>query len=120
MSLSLARFLQPWGAPTLLESTQPLCAFGCPHSLVDFILTLPLFHFSNEFSRMVAGEYLKFFVFTGMSLDQALRSELGVCIWVREVATRVESQQTVPSAALQPHRDLQEQADPMTATWRSS
>uniref|UniRef100_A0A8V5H8P4 Uncharacterized protein n=1 Tax=Melopsittacus undulatus TaxID=13146 RepID=A0A8V5H8P4_MELUD len=31
---------------------------------------------NNEFSRMVAGEYLKFFVFTGMSLDQALRSEL--------------------------------------------
>uniref|UniRef100_A0A8C3R5U1 SEC7 domain-containing protein n=1 Tax=Cyanoderma ruficeps TaxID=181631 RepID=A0A8C3R5U1_9PASS len=25
---------------------------------------------NNEFSRMVAGEYLKFFVFTGMSLDQ--------------------------------------------------
>lgn len=69
---------------------------------------------------MVAGEYLKFFVFTGMSLDQALRSELSVCTCVRVVATRAGSHQTVPSAALQPHRDLQEQADPMIATWRSS
>lgn len=41
-----------------------------------------LFYFSNEFSKMVAGEYLKFFVFTGMSLDQALRSELSVCTCV--------------------------------------
>lgn len=31
---------------------------------------------------MVAGEYLKFFVFTGMSLDQALRSELSACMCV--------------------------------------
>lgn len=30
---------------------------------------------------MVAGEYLKFFVFTGMSLDQALRSELSMCTY---------------------------------------
>lgn len=82
MSLSLACFLQPWGALSLLESTQLLCAFCCPHSLVNAILTLPLFYFSNEFSRMVAGEYLKFFVFTGMSLDQALRSELSVCTCV--------------------------------------
>lgn len=29
--------------------------------------------YSNEFSKMVAEEYLKFFVFTGMTLDQALR-----------------------------------------------
>lgn len=28
---------------------------------------------SNDFSKLVAGEYLKFFVFTGMTLDQALR-----------------------------------------------
>lgn len=75
-------FLQLRGAPSLLESTQPLCNFGCPHSLVNPILTLPLFYFSNEFSRMVAGEYLKFFVFTGMSLDQALRSELSMCTCV--------------------------------------
>ncbi|KAL8186624.1 UNVERIFIED_CONTAM: hypothetical protein K2H54_001450 [Gekko kuhli] len=27
---------------------------------------------NNDFSKMVAGEYLKFFEFTGMSLDQAL------------------------------------------------
>lgn len=101
MSLSLACFLQPWGALSLLESTQLLCAFCCPHSLVNAILTLPLFYFSNEFSRMVAGEYLKFFVFTGMSLDQALRSELSVCTCVCVVATRVGSQQTVPSAATQ-------------------
>lgn len=80
--LSLACPLQPWRAPSFLESTQPLCAFGCPHSLVDPILILPLFYFSNEFSRMVAGEYLKFFVFTGMSLDQALRSVLSVCTCV--------------------------------------
>lgn len=82
MSLSMACFLQPWGAPGLLESTQHLCIFGWPPSLVDPILTLPLFYFSNEFSRMVAGEYLKFFVFTGMSLDQALRSELRMCTCV--------------------------------------
>uniref|UniRef100_A0A8C0GL21 Pleckstrin and Sec7 domain containing n=1 Tax=Chelonoidis abingdonii TaxID=106734 RepID=A0A8C0GL21_CHEAB len=39
---------------------------------------------NNEFSKMVAGEYLKFFVFTGMSLDQALRSEsfMGTCIFL--------------------------------------
>uniref|UniRef100_A0A452QWE1 SEC7 domain-containing protein n=1 Tax=Ursus americanus TaxID=9643 RepID=A0A452QWE1_URSAM len=28
---------------------------------------------NNDFSKLVAGEYLKFFVFTGMTLDQALR-----------------------------------------------
>lgn len=55
---------------------------------------------------MVAGEYLKFFVFTGMSLDQALRSELSVCTCVHVAATRVGSQKTMPSAALQTHRDL--------------
>lgn len=118
MSLSLACFWQPWGALSLLESTQLLCAFGCPHSLVNPILTFPLFYFSNEFSRMVAGEYLKFFVFTGMSLDQALRSELTVCTcvcvwWPPEWGPN-------RLCPLQPHRDLQEQADPMTAIWRSS
>ncbi|CAO2585730.1 PH and SEC7 domain-containing protein 1 [Lemmus lemmus] len=45
---------------------------------------------NNDFSKLVAGEYLKFFVFTGMTLDQALRwvinplrivlpTRLGVC-----------------------------------------
>lgn len=29
---------------------------------------------SNEFSRLVAGEYLSFFDFSGLSLDRALRS----------------------------------------------
>lgn len=33
----------------------------------------PLFPCSNEFSRLVAEEYLKFFDFTGMTLDQSLR-----------------------------------------------
>ncbi|NXP41312.1 PSD1 protein, partial [Leiothrix lutea] len=42
---------------------------------------------SNEFSRMVAGEYLKFFVFTGMSLDQALRS------FLKELALMGETQE---------------------------
>uniref|UniRef100_A0A672TJT2 Pleckstrin and Sec7 domain containing n=1 Tax=Strigops habroptila TaxID=2489341 RepID=A0A672TJT2_STRHB len=42
---------------------------------------------NNEFSRMVAGEYLKFFVFTGMSLDQALRS------FLKELALMGETQE---------------------------
>ena len=29
---------------------------------------------SNEFSRLVAGEYLSFFDFSGLTLDRALRS----------------------------------------------
>lgn len=33
----------------------------------------PLFPCSNEFSKLVAEEYLKFFDFTGMTLDQSLR-----------------------------------------------
>ncbi|XP_048712906.2 PH and SEC7 domain-containing protein 1 isoform X4 [Caretta caretta] len=41
----------------------------------------------NEFSKMVAGEYLKFFVFTGMSLDQALRS------FLKELALMGETQE---------------------------
>uniref|UniRef100_H0ZB62 Pleckstrin and Sec7 domain containing n=1 Tax=Taeniopygia guttata TaxID=59729 RepID=H0ZB62_TAEGU len=39
------------------------------------------------FSRMVAGEYLKFFVFTGMSLDQALRT------FLKELALMGETQE---------------------------
>ncbi|NXP23879.1 PSD1 protein, partial [Scytalopus superciliaris] len=42
---------------------------------------------NNEFSRMVAGEYLKFFVFTGMSLDQALRC------FLKELALMGETQE---------------------------
>ncbi|NXX51698.1 PSD1 protein, partial [Tricholaema leucomelas] len=42
---------------------------------------------NNEFSRMVAEEYLKFFVFTGMSLDQALRS------FLKELALMGETQE---------------------------
>ncbi|NWS13269.1 PSD1 protein, partial [Pachyramphus minor] len=42
---------------------------------------------NNEFSRMVAGEYLKFFVFTGMSLDQALR------YFLKELALMGETQE---------------------------
>lgn len=35
---------------------------------------------SNEFSRLVAGEYLSFFDFSGLTLDRALRSVgLGRC-----------------------------------------
>ncbi|XP_029466553.1 PH and SEC7 domain-containing protein 1 [Rhinatrema bivittatum] len=41
----------------------------------------------NEFSKMVAEEYLKFFVFTGMSLDQALRT------FLRELALMGETQE---------------------------
>nr|XP_034993409.1 PH and SEC7 domain-containing protein 1 [Zootoca vivipara] len=41
----------------------------------------------NDFSKMVAGEYLKFFEFTGMSLDQALRS------FLRELALMGETQE---------------------------
>lgn len=32
-----------------------------------------LFLYSNDFSRMVAAEYLGYFNFTGQTLDQALR-----------------------------------------------
>ncbi|KAM4636754.1 PH and SEC7 domain-containing protein 1 [Discoglossus pictus] len=42
---------------------------------------------NNEFSKMVAEEYLKFFVFTGMSLDQALR------MFLRELALMGETQE---------------------------
>ncbi|KAM6330136.1 PH and SEC7 domain-containing protein 1 [Podargus strigoides] len=42
---------------------------------------------NNEFSKMVAGEYLKFFVFTGMSLDQALR------FFLKELALMGETQE---------------------------
>ncbi|KAM6306328.1 PH and SEC7 domain-containing protein 1 [Aegotheles albertisi] len=42
---------------------------------------------NNEFSKMVAGEYLKFFVFTGMTLDQALRS------FLKELALMGETQE---------------------------
>ncbi|XP_061490635.1 PH and SEC7 domain-containing protein 1 isoform X1 [Rhineura floridana] len=42
---------------------------------------------NNDFSKMVAGEYLKFFEFTGMSLDQALRS------FLKELALMGETQE---------------------------
>ncbi|OCT71896.1 PH and SEC7 domain-containing protein 1-like [Xenopus laevis] len=42
---------------------------------------------NNEFSKMVAEEYLKFFVFTGMSLDQALR------MFLKELALMGETQE---------------------------
>lgn len=32
-----------------------------------------LFNYSNEFSKLVAEEYLSFFDFTGLTLDKALR-----------------------------------------------
>ncbi|XP_075697722.1 PH and SEC7 domain-containing protein 1 isoform X3 [Rhinoderma darwinii] len=41
----------------------------------------------NEFSKMVAEEYLKFFVFTGMTLDQALR------MFLKELALMGETQE---------------------------
>uniref|UniRef100_A0A8D2IV50 Pleckstrin and Sec7 domain containing n=1 Tax=Varanus komodoensis TaxID=61221 RepID=A0A8D2IV50_VARKO len=42
---------------------------------------------NNDFSKMVAGEYLKFFEFTGMTLDQALRS------FLKELALMGETQE---------------------------
>uniref|UniRef100_A0A4X2JRJ8 Pleckstrin and Sec7 domain containing n=1 Tax=Vombatus ursinus TaxID=29139 RepID=A0A4X2JRJ8_VOMUR len=42
---------------------------------------------NNDFSKLVAGEYLKFFVFTGMSLDQALR------VFLKELALMGETQE---------------------------
>lgn len=75
--------------PAALGSSQPpgiqptpVCLLLSPWSSRSHSRS-PLFYFSNEFSKMVAGEYLKFFVFTGMSLDQALRSELSACTCVR-------------------------------------
>ncbi|KAM4031173.1 PH and SEC7 domain-containing protein 1 isoform 1-T3 [Anomaloglossus baeobatrachus] len=41
----------------------------------------------NEFSKMVAEEYLKFFVFTGLTLDQALR------LFLKELALMGETQE---------------------------
>lgn len=41
-------------------------------SVTVFLHVSPMF--SNDFSRMVAEEYLQCFSFTGMALDQALRS----------------------------------------------
>lgn len=78
--LGLREASVPSTLPTALPSCLP--AHGNPPHPLRFAmppvwsipLSLPPLHFSNEFSRMVAGEYLKFFVFTGMSLDQALRS----------------------------------------------
>lgn len=55
---------------------------------------------------MVAGEYLKFFVFTGMSLDQALRSELSACMCVCVCGDHPVRSQHVP-CPLHSHRDLQ-------------
>ncbi|XP_073441862.1 PH and SEC7 domain-containing protein 1 [Dendrobates tinctorius] len=42
---------------------------------------------NNEFSKMVAEEYLKFFVFTGLTLDQALR------LFLKELALMGETQE---------------------------
>ncbi|XP_008843867.1 PH and SEC7 domain-containing protein 1 isoform X2 [Nannospalax galili] len=42
---------------------------------------------NNDFSKLVAGEYLKFFVFTGMALDQALR------VFLKELALMGETQE---------------------------
>lgn len=44
-----------------------------------FVKSMPIiidgviFNYSNEFSKMVAEEYLRFFDFTGLTLDKALR-----------------------------------------------
>ncbi|XP_026528504.1 PH and SEC7 domain-containing protein 1 [Notechis scutatus] len=43
---------------------------------------------NNDFSKTVAGEYLKFFEFTGMTLDQALRSFLKELALVGETQER--------------------------------
>ncbi len=49
----------------------------CTVKQFSFIPTIPLFLVSfccsNEFSQLVASEYLSFFDFTGSSLDRALR-----------------------------------------------
>ncbi len=45
--------------------------FLLAHPSVIFYVCLPVD--SNDFSRMVAEEYLSFFNFTGLALDQALR-----------------------------------------------
>ncbi|XP_036754402.2 PH and SEC7 domain-containing protein 1 [Manis pentadactyla] len=42
---------------------------------------------NNDFSKLVACEYLKFFVFTGMTLDQALR------VFLKELALMGETQE---------------------------
>lgn len=54
-----------------------------PHVTVSPLLSviLHLCVCSNDFSRMVAEEYLSFFNFTGLGIDQALRWEHNVHYW---------------------------------------
>uniref|UniRef100_A0A3Q4GWU5 PH and SEC7 domain-containing protein 4-like n=1 Tax=Neolamprologus brichardi TaxID=32507 RepID=A0A3Q4GWU5_NEOBR len=47
-----------------------------------------LFLFSNDFSRAVGEEYLKFFDFTGQTLDHSLRSFLKVVVLIGETQER--------------------------------
>lgn len=53
-------------------SLLPMLFFYCCISPYDILY---LFVYSNDFSRMVAEEYLSFFNFTGLVIDQALRWE---------------------------------------------
>lgn len=48
-----------------------MCPLFCCALLLTDALCSPD---SNEFSRLVAGEYLSFFDFSGLTLDRALRS----------------------------------------------
>uniref|UniRef100_A0A8C6AAV0 SEC7 domain-containing protein n=1 Tax=Marmota marmota marmota TaxID=9994 RepID=A0A8C6AAV0_MARMA len=58
---------------------------------------------NNDFSKLVAGEYLKFFVFTGMTLDQALRWVLSP--W-RTVPTVQDGAHTLTCALMLLNTDL--------------
>lgn len=55
----------PWGPTAHIP-----CIICCALILMDTSCSPD----SNEFSRLVAGEYLSFFDFSGLTLDRALRS----------------------------------------------
>ncbi|KAJ8260670.1 hypothetical protein COCON_G00163930 [Conger conger] len=60
------------------------------YKLKDFRRTHVVRHMDkdNEFSRVVGEEYLKFFDFTGQTLDQALRSFMSVVVLIGETQER--------------------------------
>lgn len=67
-SLGVGRFGGRVGVPWATAHVPPTVC--CALLLMD----TPCSPDSNEFSRLVAGEYLSFFDFSGLTLDRALRS----------------------------------------------
>ena len=57
----------------LISVQAHVCVCVCVQVASILITKSIFFSYSNEFSKLVAEEYLKFFDFTGMTLDQSLR-----------------------------------------------